>query len=230
MNTFTTDLPFYLDYALRQGGEVLELCCGTGRLTIPMAKAGVKITGLDFTPTMLARAKEKAQAAGLNIPFIQGDMRTKRLRKKFKMIFIPFNSLLNTYTIEDTEKVFATVRRHLAPGGPFLFDVFNPSIHFIVDAGRKSVRGKFRFQLPDGRKVVIDESCHYDPAFQINRATWTSHLDGKTYRQKLDMRCIYPLELEALLRYNGFKVVDRFGDFTKRKFTSASRKQIYVCK
>ncbi|MGK5089139.1 class I SAM-dependent methyltransferase [Bdellovibrionota bacterium FG-2] len=128
MNTFTTDLSFYLDYALRARGEVLELCCGTGRLTIPMAKAGIRITGLDFTKSMLTRAKEKAKSAGLDIPFIKEDMRAVRLRKKFKMIFIPFYSLLNTYTIEDTERVFETVRRHLAPGGRFLFDVFNPRV------------------------------------------------------------------------------------------------------
>lgn len=112
-------------------------------------------------------------------------------------------------------------------------NTFTTDLPFYMDYAlgqRKPVRGRFRFQLPDGRKVVINESCLYDSAFQINRATWTIHLDGKKYRQKLDMRCIYPLELQALLRYNGFKVVDRFGDFRKGKFTSASMKQIYVCR
>lgn len=90
--------------------------------------------------------------------------------------------------------------------------------------------GRYRFQLPDGRKIVIDESCRYNAAIQIIRATWTIHLEGRSYRQKLDMQCIYPLELQALLRYSGFKMVDRFGDSQKGPFSSKSLKQIYVCK
>lgn len=230
MNTFTSDLPFYLDYARRARGEVLELCCGTGRLTIPLAKLGISITGVDFNRAMLAHAKGKARAANCQIPFRHGDMRSLRLSKKFKMVFIPFNSLLNTYTIKDMECVFATVRAHLAPGGIFVFDVFNPSLHYIVDFGNRPLREKHRFTLPNGRKVLIDERCEYDSARQINRATWVIRMNGKAYRQELDMRCIYPLELQALLRYNGFRIIDRFGDFKKGPFRSSSLKQICVCR
>ena len=227
LNTFTHDVPFYLEACRLAKAAVLELCCGSGRLTLPLLKAGIDITGVDFTPTMLAAARTKARAQGLPDVFLQGDMLKVRLRKKFKLVFIPFNSLQNIYTLEDVEKVFRTVRAHMAPGARFVFDIFNPSIEYMVDMStlHKGI-AKFR-----GRRVVVDEICRYDSAAQVNRATWIHHIDGgRPLAQKLDMRCFYPLEMDALLKYNGFKVLSKFGAYDKKPFISASMKQIYVCK
>jgi SAM-dependent methyltransferase len=229
LNTFGHDIPFYLDLARKARGPVLELCCGTGRITLPLLERGLDVTGVDYTPSMLAGARRKAAGRGLRGKFVKGDMRTLRLGKKFKLVFIPFNSLQHIYTLADAERVFATVRAHLAPGGRFAFDVFNPSIHYMVRF-EKLKKGKFRFELADGRRVVIDEVCRYDPARQVNRVTWIHHIGGGAPRaRKLDMRCFYPLELEALLKYNGFRVLGKYGDYAKAPFTAASMKQIFVC-
>lgn len=230
MNTFTHDVPFYLGECRRAKGPVLELCCGSGRLTLPLLKAGIDITGVDFTPPMLAAARKKALAQGLPDVFLQGDMLKVRLKKKYKLVFIPFNSIQNIYTLEDVEKVFKTVRTHMAPGARFVFDIFNPSIEYMVDMSTLH-KGIAKFRTARGRRVVVDEICRYDSAAQVNRATWLHHIDGgRPVAQKLDMRCFYPQEMDTLLKYNGFKVLSKFGAYDRKPFTSASMKQIYVCK
>ncbi|HAR43441.1 MAG TPA: class I SAM-dependent methyltransferase [Bdellovibrionales bacterium] len=229
LNTFTHDIPFYLNEAKKARGPVLELCCGTGRISIPLAEAGVNITGVDITKSMLTAAKSKAAKANLATPFHLADIKSVRLRKKYQLVFIPFNSLQCIYTLSDIEKVFATVKFHLAPGGKFIFDVFNPSIDYMVKM-KKRQNGKYRLTLADRRKVSIDEICSYDSEGQVNRVTWF-HRTGKSNAipEQLDMRCFYPLEMAALLKYNGFRVLKKYGSFSKSPFTSDSMKQIFIC-
>src|SRR5258708_4079128 len=92
---------FYRDEALKHGGGVLELACGSGRLTIPLAKAGLDIVGLDLAPTMLSRARARARAAGVEVTWIEADMRHFDLGRRFGFIFIATNSLLHLATSED---------------------------------------------------------------------------------------------------------------------------------
>ena len=132
-------LDFYLGVARASAGAVLALACGTGRLTIPLAKALAEdptrpVVGLDLTPPMLEAARRKATDAGVDVELVQGDMRTFALGRRFGMIFIAFNSMLHLTTNGVLAECFARVREHLAPGGAFAFDVFNPSIHSIARA------------------------------------------------------------------------------------------------
>lgn len=231
MNRDMPDVAWYLGLARKARGPVLELCCGTGRITISLARAGVAIDGVDMNPNMLDAAKRKGREAGVKIGWHRQDMRRLRLTQKdFRLVFIPFNSLQNTYSLEDVEKVLSGVHRHLAPGGVFALDVFNPSVHFMV-RGEKLRKDLYRFRLEDGRTVRISEICRYDSAGQVNRVQWLHRIgDGPERVQRLDMRCFYPLEMDALLKYNGFRVVAKYGDFSRGPFTSASMKQVYVCR
>lgn len=229
MNTDLGDFDYY-DAACRDaGGAILELCCGTGRLTIPLALRGHAMTGLDFTDSMLDRARVKAREAGALVDWRKGDMRAMDLSSRFALIFIPFNSLQNTYTIDDVERVLACVRQHLSPGGRFLIDLFNPNIEFMVDRSRApSIWG---FHMPDGRRVEITETCAYDAAGQVNRVTWVHRIEGQPdpIPQRLDMRCFFPLEMDAVLKYTGWRVLEKYGDYDRSPFVSTSPKQLYVC-
>ena len=90
LNTFLFDLQFYKKWLPKnKEAEILELCCGTGRLTIPIAKDGYSICGVDYTPSMLEQAKMKAIEAELVIDFIEADIRMLDLQEKFDLIFIP---------------------------------------------------------------------------------------------------------------------------------------------
>ena len=225
------DLEFYYNLAKKQKGKVLELCCGTGRLTIPLKEREINITGLDYTKSMLNEAKKKADKKNLNIDFILGDMKNLKLSEdeKFDMIFIPFNSLQNTYTIEDVSKVFSSVSEYLGKDGIFVFDIFNPSIHLMVN-GEKEYHKFKEIGLDDGKNITISEKGKYDSAAQIFRVNWKHKIGNKEFNEKLDMRCFFPLEMDLHIRYNNFIVVEKYGDFDYSQFNSDSMKQIYICK
>lgn len=228
LNTDMTDLPFYRRLCHEASGPILELCCGTGRLTLPLAREGFDVTGLDMEPAMLERARAKAAKEGIEVPLHRGDMRDFDLARRFDLIFIPFNSLQNTYGREDVERIFASIKRHLGPGGRFAFDVFNPDIRLMVDRSDK-VSEQHRGRLEDGRELVVMERCAYDAAGQVNRVRWTFRLGEESWEGHLDMRCFFPLEIEALLHHNGWRIEEHHGAFDGSPFRSDSPKQIFVC-
>lgn len=95
LNIFLSDLQFYKKWLPQnKNAKILELCCGTGRLTIPIAKDGYHISGVDYTPSMLKQAKIKAEA-GLEINFIEADIRTLNLQEKLTLsLFLSIQSII----------------------------------------------------------------------------------------------------------------------------------------
>ncbi|MBX2870993.1 MAG: class I SAM-dependent methyltransferase [Saprospiraceae bacterium] len=231
MNTDLADLPFYKRWLpTNQDARILELCCGTGRLTIPMAMDGYNISGVDYTASMLESAKIKASAEGLDIEFFEADIRTLDLPSKYDLIFIPFNSIHHLYKNEDLFKAFKGVKSHLKEGGLFLLDCFNPSIQFIVE-GEKEQKEIARYTTDDGRNVVIKQAMKYESKTQINRIEWHYFINGQFDSiQNLDMRLFFPQELDSYLKWTGFTIIQKFGGFDEQAFTDHSEKQIFVCR
>lgn len=230
MNTNLADLDFYLGWLPKnKNARILELCCGTGRLTLPIAKKGYDISGVDFTPSMLEKAKIKAAKVGLEIEFIEADIRNLSLPEKYDLIFIPFNSIHHLYKNEDVFKAFNAVKNHLKKGGLFLLDCFNPNIQFIVD-GQKEQKEIAEYKTADGREVLIKEIMRYENKSQINRVAWHYFINGEFDSiQNLDMRLFFPQELDSYLESSGFKIIQKFGDFEGGEFGDNSEKQIFVC-
>jgi SAM-dependent methyltransferase len=115
---------FYRKLARDMGSgssPVLELACGTGRLTIPIARDGHEMVGLETSPTMLEAARTKAESSGLGITFVRGDMRAFASHRHFGLIVVSCNSLAHLTTNEDLRACFRRVRDHLEPGGFFAF-------------------------------------------------------------------------------------------------------------
>ncbi len=228
---YQDDLKFYLGEAKKARGPVLELGCGTGRLTIPLKKKGVDITGLDYAAPMLERAAEKADEAGVKIRFVRGDARRFKLDRKFKLIFMAFNSMQHLGRREEVEGLFSSVAGHLAPGGRFIFDVFNPNPLCLVRDPEEMLPVAY-YKDPAGQgMVLVNETYSYDKAAQVSRITWhyRSEKTGKTLKKSLNLRCFFPEELLALVHYNGFRVVKRYGDFLGRPFRGTQTKQVLVC-
>lgn len=230
LNTFLSDLQFYTKWLpTNKGAKILELCCGTGRLTIPIAKEGHAICGIDNSTSMLKQAKAKAVEAGLEIEFIEADIRTLDLPEKYDLIFIPFNSIHHLYQNEDLFKVFDTVKKHLKNDGLFLLDCYNPNIHYIVE-GEKGLNEIATYTTIDGRKVVIKQTMQYETKTQINRIEWHYYInDHFDSIQNLDMRMFFPQELDCYLELNGFNIIHKFGNFEEEIFTNHSEKQLFVC-
>ena len=230
MNTNLADLEFYKKWMPKnKDAHILELCCGTGRLTLPIAKAGYDITGVDFTFSMLEQAKKRASKEGLQIEFIESDIRTLELPEKYDLIFIPFNSIHHLYQNEDLFKAFTAVKKHLKEGGLFLLDCFNPNIQFIVE-GEKEQKEIATFTTKDGRNVLIKQQMRYENKTQINRIEWHYYINGVFDSiQNLDMRLFFPQELDAYLAQNGFTITHKFGSFEEAAFSDHSEKQIFIC-
>jgi len=227
-----TDLPFYLDEAKRARGPVLELACGTGRLTIPIAQSGVEIAGLDQSSSMLAHARSKAEAAGVNITWVDADCRQFDLRRKFPLIFMAFNSMQHLHDQASLTELFAAVRRHLAPGGRFVFDVFNPSLAILNRTPNQRYPDR-SYEDPEGRgTITLEQTAIYDDAAQVNHITWYfSRPVDKDFRvESLHVRCFFPQELDLLVSANRFGIEEKMGNFDRKAFSSGSPKQIVVCR
>jgi len=229
-NDFLDDIPFYSRQVKKYGEPVLELACGTGRITIPLAEQGIQITGLDINDSMLAQAKKKATEKGLSIEWIKSDCRDFNLNQKFNLIFIPFNTLALLYDQRSIEPCFACVRRHLTDQGRFIVDIFNPALNVLIrdPSKRYPVR---EYIDPDGRgKVVITENNVYEADTQINRVKCYFRFADQTEEivQDLTMRIYYPQELDMLFHYNGFAIDAKYGNYDETPFVSSSPKQLVV--
>ncbi len=230
MNNHLNDLQFYKRRLPKHKDAcILELCCGTGRLTIPIAKDGYDICGVDFTSSMLEQAKVRALEEGLEITFIEADIRSLNLSKTYDLIFIPFNSIHHLYENMDLFKAFNVVKNHLKEGGSFLLDCFNPNIKYIVEA-EKEQQEIAKYTTKDGRQVLIKQNMRYESKTQINRIEWHYFINGQFHSiQNLDMRLFFPQELDAYLKWNGFNIIHKYGSFDEDAFHDHSEKQIFIC-
>jgi SAM-dependent methyltransferase len=230
------DIPFYVDEARRAAGPVLELACGTGRLAIPIAQSGVEIVGLDLSPSMLSYARPKAKQAGVGISFIEADCRNFELGRKFALIFMAFNSMQLLHDHASLAALFASVRKHLAQGGRFIFDVFNPKVALLVGTGDQRMFER-EYEDPEGNgTITLEHTMNYDDASQVNRIQWFfsrrgTHGEERDFRvEDLHMRCFFPQELGLLVRSQGFEIVEKFGNFERKPFASGEQKQVVVCR
>jgi SAM-dependent methyltransferase len=216
----------------RQGGRVLELACGTGHKLIPIASDGHPCVGLDSASEMLAEAHRKATLRGVAVEWTQGDMRAFDLDGLFDFVFITGNSLLHLHEAEDLVSCFRSVRRHLAPGARFFFDVFNPSLRLLADAdGVRRPRESLSFTDPGRGDVSVDVAETYDAAAQVTRGTWylSTESDPDFVVAPLEIRSIFPQELPLLVSLGGLRLVERFGGWSGQPFAADSPVQVCLC-
>jgi SAM-dependent methyltransferase len=224
-------MPFYVDLARQQGGAVLELACGTGQLTIPIALQGLPIVGLDQSSAMLNVARSRASAVNARVAFVQGDMRDFSLERDFNLIFVARNSLLHLLSTADLLAALTAVRRHLAPDGVFAFDVFNPNVRLL---GRPAGQ---RFPVMDVSTekfgtLSVEQTSEYDAATQVTRGVWYISTPDRqdAWVVPLTLRSIFPQELPLLLSAARLELISRFGELPREPFGAASRIQLCLCR
>jgi SAM-dependent methyltransferase len=228
----TDDIPFFLRQAKKYGEPILELACGTGRVTIPLAEAGMDIVGLDVHSSMLEHARKKAAAKGVAVEWVQADCRDFRLGKKFKTIIFPFNTISVLFDLESIEACLSCVRKHLLDDGRFIVHFFNARFDYLT----RNPSERFpvaEYPDPNGNgQVVVTESNVYDTASQINHIKWYYRFENQPdeHVEELNMRIFFPQELDALLHYNGFVIDAKYGDYDETPFESRSLRQLIVCR
>jgi SAM-dependent methyltransferase len=227
------DIPFYQDVVISGGGgDVLELACGSGRITLSVAPFARSVTGLDASPQMLEWARAKAaKAPKVKVDWREGDMSRFQLGRQFDLVLIPYNAFHHLLKTEQALACLRAVAQHLKADGRLMFDIFNPSLAIL---SRDGSRRRPIYQLKDakGRPVVIEETNKYDEATQINHITWYYTVDGvpDVLQSGIQMRQFFPQEMDFLLQAAGFTVDAKYGYFDKKPFTSGDMKQIFICR
>jgi SAM-dependent methyltransferase len=243
------DLPFWrgLVQELRPR-RMLELACGTGRLSVPLAAAGTaaregfELVGIDSSEPFLARARavlaDQPEDVRAAVRLERGDMRDFVLDGPFDLIAIPFNSLAYLQTAADRLAALRTARRHLAPGGRLVFDVLAPRLDYLAEALHPfpPVRLDVDFELPEAGVARFLRTCvdRYDAATQTLTSTFLYEIHrtgGATERHVRDVHwhIYYPAELELLLTTAGLEPVVRHGDWDGAPFDASSSRYVFVC-
>lgn len=236
------DADFYVEEARRAGSPVLELGCGTGRILLPIAEAGVEVVGLDASDKMLAIAREKiaqvSQETQNRISLVQGDMRDFALERTFRAIFVPYRAFLHLMTPEDQKQALACFRKHLDMDGRLIFNIFDPR-HDVL--GQSSLFGSAltkqgAFVYPkSGRQVFVWACRHYD---KLNQVIQEDRLFEEIDAQgQVVSRCYAPLvlryafryEIEHLLELCGFEIESLYGDFQRGAFQYGGE-QVWVAR
>jgi SAM-dependent methyltransferase len=226
-----SDVRFIQSVIERTGSPVLELGCGTGRLTLPLARSGVEITGLDVMPGMLERARQKAGT--LAVRWILADARSFHLEDRFRLIFEAGSVFQHMLTRTDQESFLACVREHLTDQGMFLFGSFFPCLDILENVDEE--QPWFTTRHPDGWEIRVSGTECYDALRQVKVETATRRWTDGSGREHLRMaplalRYTFPQELETLLHYNGFEIVDRYGDTRMSPLANDSRLMITLCR
>jgi len=225
------DVAFFVEAARESGGPVLEVGCGTGRVLIPTARAGLEITGLDLSPHMLdicrARLETEPEQVRARVRLVAGDMRRFELSQSFQLITLPFRPFQHLTTVEDQLACLGCLRRHLAQDGRVILDVFNPSLKALAKTNfGEEVSEEPEFSMPDGRKVIRRHRIvSRDEANQVNYVEliyYVTHPDGRQERlvQAFPMRYLFRFEAEHLLVRAGFEVEQLYADYDKSPFGS----------
>jgi SAM-dependent methyltransferase len=208
------DVEMYRAFALRQKGAVLELGCGTGRVAVPLAEAGLSVTGVDFSAGMLAVARDRG--AGLPLTCVEGDMRKVRLRRKFATVLIPFGGLQHMATPDEVTDAMVTVARHLMRDGIAIVDIeaphpedIEPGPHPLVLHWTREWHGAQVSKLVavDGRpsEGLRNVTFHYDVQPPEGALRRISH--------QFLLRVITAGELQLAARLAGLEIVAEYGDY-----------------
>lgn len=225
------DVDFYVDAAVESGGAVLEVGCGTGRVLIPTARAGVEIVGLDLSAHMLEVCRERLahepEEVRSKAKLVQGDMRAFELGRTFRLATIPFRPFQHLMTVEEQLACLGSIRRHLAVGGRLVFDLFNPSLEALTrDNLGEEIGDEPEFSAPDGRKVVrrsrIVSRDYFNQVNHVELIYYVTHPDGREERlvHAFPMRYLFRFEAEHLLKRSGFEVEHLYADYDGNPYGS----------
>jgi ubiquinone/menaquinone biosynthesis C-methylase UbiE len=206
----TADVPFYVELAGQSDGPIVELAVGSGRVAIPVAEAtGQPVLGIDTSPAMLAQARERAAAAGVELELREGDMRALALDEPAGLVYCPFRGLLHVPTWADRRRVFERVSAALRPGGRFAWNAFafDHAVASRLDGlhQEEPVPHSLRYAVGDNRiDITLDGGG-------------TSSLWWATKNEWLGLIDVADLEVEAL-----------YGDFDRNPFGDESREYVWV--
>ena len=244
-DTVVPDWPGEIDFyrqlaaeAHAMGQAVLEVGCGTGRVTLRLAQGGCRVVGLDLAPAMLAVAREKSAGMG-TIRWVEGDMRSFDLGEAFGVVLIPGHSFQNILTAEDQVATLEAIKRHLVPGGTLVVHVDHQSLRWLgelmgEEGGVFKPAGSFEHPKT-GRQIRVSQAWSYEPATQtaISQTVWEA-VDGagevidRWESGRLEFHCAFRFEMQHLLERAGFVIEGLYGGFERQALVNDSSEMVWV--
>lgn len=230
----TEDVAFILELARQTDGAILELGCGSGRLLLPLARAGHTAIGVDNSAAMLACARARLttepQVIQNRVTLMETDMTDLALAEqdgRFALIIIAYNTFMHLDSAQKTA-VLQRVKRYLGENGRLFIDLINP-VAIAQTPDDHSLTLENNFMDPEnGQNVLQFASNHHDEATQTLHITWvydaTPHGGGPVNRTiaKAAYHYLYPHQIELLLHETGFKLASLTGGYDQSPFTEAS--------
>jgi SAM-dependent methyltransferase len=224
------DGTIFLEYIQQVQGPVLELGCGIGRYTIPLAELGIDLTAIDLSAPSLAYARQKA--GDLPIRWVEADIRDFKLHQRYDFIFARGGVFDFLLTLQDQEAMLACVQEHLVDGGQYMFDICHlPPSQMVNELDEVDW---FSLTHPNGRQIYVSGKDIYDYSLQIRTQIcyerWDSP-DGELVRTpwELTLRYSFPQEIETLLHYNGFMIVAKYADYDGIPATAENIAEVFIC-
>jgi SAM-dependent methyltransferase len=202
------------------GGTALELAIGTGRVALPLARRGVRVSGIELSPAMLARLRAKPGGDAASMPVALGDMTTQTMPGTFDVVYLVFNTIQNLTSQDAQAACFANAAAHLRPGGTFIVETGVPRLRRLPPGQRY-----LAFDVSAGH-VGVDE---FDVAVQglVSHHT-TFRAGGRVDRVSVPFRYVWPAELDLMARLAGLRPRDRWAGWTREAFTSDSDAHVSV--
>lgn len=203
------------------GAAVLDLACGPGRITVPMARAGYRMTGLDASETMLGHARQLAEEAQIDLPLVHGDMRNLPWIAEFDAIINTGTAFGYFYNEADDDRALEAISRALKPAGLFLIDTENRDRQLKMMVPR--------IWVPMGPTIVLSDKT-FDPISGRWRETLRWQEGDGTQEAVFDIRMYTATELIAKMRRVGLELVKAYGGLDGSTFTHDSSRMVLVAR
>lgn len=237
---FADDLEFYRDLASATGGTGLEIACGSGRVLLPLAAAGIRVVGVDASAAMLELARAKLASAGPDVAervrLVEGDMRSFAVEGPFDFAFCATKSFAYLQTKADQERALAAIAGHLRPGGLFAIDFLNPAPVWLLEPAGSLRQDLFQY-VPhlDATISRTETVVSTDLADQIRVVRSVYEIvasDGSVTKRFVEWpyRYTYRFEAEHLIERAGFAIEALHGGYQREAFTSDSRTMLFVAR
>lgn len=234
------DVAFYVEEARRSGGPVLEVGCGTARVALAVAAAGVPAMGLDRSAHMLEVARARRQAADpatrARLGLVRGDMRVFAFRRPFDRVFLPFRVLQSLAEVPDQLAALACCREALSESGRLVFNVFDPRYDLLA-AGLSPLdlteTGR-AYRDGEGAEVREKWTGWYDPVRQLLHGTFVYEKTngGSVERvfEPLELRYFFRYEIEHLLARAGYQIEELFGGWDRQPYREHGQEMVFIAR
>ena len=201
---FRTDAPEAVEFLapLAKGRRVLELGIGTGRIALALVERGIRMHGVDASPSMIEKLRSKP--GGADIPVEMGDFANLKIGGRFALVYVVFNTFFGILTQEDQVRCFARVAKRLIPDGVFVIEAFMPNLS-QYDRGQRTSTS-----LISDERTILNVS-KLDAAAQRVRSQHLIIDDAGVHRYPVELRFAYPSELDLMARIAGMRLRERWG-------------------